>query len=353
MNRISEMLTSFPIFKAFTVEELTTLSEYLTVRPFTPGEVLMRKGEAGTYLGILLRGEADILDNGVLIVTRTPGAILGEMALIRSCTRMADVVAATDGEIAIMHFEQIAQFKYDHPKVALKLVGLLTESTLQKLAETEAALRVEKQKSEQLLLNILPHRIAEELKRKPDVIAEQFTEATILFADIVGFTPLSSSMSAIELVNFLNKIFSAFDQLADKHGLEKIKTIGDAYMAVGGIPVPRDDHAEAAAQMALGMQRVIGELNAILGQNFQIRIGINTGSGVAGVIGVKKFIYDLWGDAVNVASRMESSGIPGKIQVTPSTYERLRHRYHLEERGIVNVKGKGDMHTYWLLAKRG
>jgi class 3 adenylate cyclase len=312
----------------------------------------MRKGEAGTYLGILLWGDVDIRDNDILIVTRHAGAILGEMALIRSCTRMADVVAASEGEIVIMRFEQIRQFKQEHPKVALKLVGLLTESTIQKLAETEAALRAEKQKSEQLLLNILPHSIAEELKRKPDVIAEQFQEATILFADIVGFTPLSGRMSAIELVNFLNRIFSAFDQLADEYGLEKIKTIGDAYMAVGGIPLPRHDHADAVAQMALGMQQVITQLDTILDQPVQIRIGLHSGPGVAGVIGVKKFIYDLWGDTVNVASRMESSGIPGKIQVTPETYQHLQHTYILEERGVINVKGKGAMHTYWLLGKR-
>jgi class 3 adenylate cyclase len=352
MGDISDTLSAFPVFAKFTPDELKILSQFLTITPFTPGKILMKKGEDGTYLGILLRGEADIIDENVLIVTRGPGAILGEMALIRSSPRMADVVAAGDGEMALMQFEKIGQFKQEHLNVALKLVGLLTESTLRKLAETEAALRAEKQKSEQLLLNILPRRIAEDLKRKPDAIAEQFNEATILFADIVGFTPLSSTMSAIELVNFLNQIFSAFDQLADWHGLEKIKTIGDAYMAVGGIPVPRDDHAEAVAKMALGMQEVIGQLNAILDQAFQIRIGINTGSGVAGVIGVKKFIYDLWGDTVNVASRMESSGIPGRIQVTPEIYQHLQHAYILEERGTINVKGKGAMQTYWLIGKR-
>lgn len=352
MSDITDTLSKFPIFSKFTPEDRRVLSEYLTVMPFVPGQPLMRKGEAGTYLGILLWGKAAILDEGILIVTRGAGAILGEMALIRSSPRMADVVAASQGEIAIMQFDQIAQFKQDYPGVALKLVGLLTETTLQKLAETELALRTEKQKSEQLLLNILPQRIAEKLKHKPDAIAEQFSEATILFADIVGFTPLSSTMSAIELVDFLNQIFSAFDQLADEYGLEKIKTIGDAYMAVGGIPVPRTDHAEAVAQMALGMQTAIAQLNSILNQTFQIRIGLNTGPGVAGVIGVKKFIYDLWGNTVNVASRMESSGVPGKIQVTPETYQLLRHAYLLEERGTIQVKGKGAMNTYWLLGKR-
>jgi class 3 adenylate cyclase len=149
-------------------------------------------------------------------------------------------------------------------------------------------------------------------------------------------------------VNLLNQIFSDFDQLAHRYGLEKIKTIGDAYMVVGGLPMPMVNHAEAIAQMALDMQQSVTRFQTDNGEPFQIRIGINTGSVVAGVIGRKKFIYDLWGDAVNVASRMESSGVPGRIQVTAATYERLKDKYLFEERGATFVKGKGDMMTYWL-----
>ncbi|NEP11949.1 MAG: PAS domain-containing protein [Symploca sp. SIO2C1] len=218
--------------------------------------------------------------------------------------------------------------------------------------QAELALRVAQQKTERLLLNILPKKIVEQLQQNTSAIAEQFDDVTILFADIVGFTPLSASMTPIELVNLLNLIFSSFDQLTQRHGLEKIKTIGDAYMAAAGLPVPKDDHAEAIAEMALDMQQTIRRFYGNGGEMFQIRIGINTGPVVAGVIGTQKFIYDLWGDTVNVASRMESQGEPGRIQVTATTYERLQDKYLLEERGEIEVKGKGTMTTYWLLDSR-
>jgi class 3 adenylate cyclase len=228
-----------------------------------------------------------------------------------------------------------------------------TVTALQKtqaaLEASEAALQESQEQTERLLLNILPLSIAERLKQDTSAIAEHFDDVTILFADIVGFTPLSTRIKPAELVNLLNEIFSNFDELTEKHGLEKIKTIGDAYMVVGGLPVPKPDHAEAVAQMALDMQGAIAHFQAKYSEQLHIRIGINTGSVVAGVIGTKKFIYDLWGDAVNVASRMESSGVPGKIQVTEATYERLKERYKFEKRGQVDVKGRGDMTTYWLV----
>ena len=226
----------------------------------------------------------------------------------------------------------------------------------------ELALRIAQQKSESLLLNILPHTIAERLKHDPKEIAEHFDDVTILFSDIVGFTPISSKMPPLELVQLLNQMFSTFDKLAEKHGLEKIKTIGDAYMLAGGLPVPTNNHAEAVADMALEMQAAIKEFQACTVlrekmsgnlEQFQIRIGINTGPVIAGVIGIKKFIYDLWGDTVNVASRMESSGMPGAIQVSATTYDRLKDKYIFEERGAIPVKGKGEMITYWLKGKNG
>ncbi|HEY9729912.1 MAG TPA: adenylate/guanylate cyclase domain-containing protein [Chroococcales cyanobacterium] len=228
--------------------------------------------------------------------------------------------------------------------------GTVEDITLRKQAEE--ALRAEQERSERLLLNILPKAIAERLKQAPSAIAEQFNETTILFADLVSFTPLASQMSPTELVNLLNQIFSTFDQLVERHGLEKIKTIGDAYMVAGGLPMPRSDHAEAVAEMALDMQREIARFRREDGKPFRLRIGINTGSVVAGVIGIKKFIYDLWGDAVNVASRMESQGSAGRIQVTAVTYERLKGKYWFEERGVIDIKGKGEMTTYWLTGKK-
>ncbi|MDY7013655.1 MAG: PAS domain S-box protein, partial [Cyanobacteriota bacterium] len=230
------------------------------------------------------------------------------------------------------------------------ILGVLEDITLRKQAEE--ALYFEKQKTDRLLRNILPEAIAEQLKQSQSAIAEQFENVTILFADIVGFTPLAASMSPTELVELLNQIFSRFDALAEAYGLEKIKTIGDAYLAVGGLPLPKPDHAEAVAEIALGMLNAIADFKDARGEALSLRVGINTGSVVAGVIGQKKFIYDLWGDAVNIASRMEASGFPGRIQVTAQTYALLRGCYEFEQRGIVSVKGRGDMMTYWLVGRK-
>ncbi len=227
--------------------------------------------------------------------------------------------------------------------------AILVAGDISDRKKAEEALRKEQEKSEQLLLNILPEPIANQLKQNQGAIAEQFNEVTIMFTDLVGFTPLSARLKPIELVNLLNQIFSTFDELAEQLGLEKIKTIGDAYMVAAGLPIPRADHAEAIADMALAMQTAVERFQSELGENIQIRIGINTGVVVAGVIGTKKFIYDLWGDAVNIASRMESSGQPGSIQVTEATYERLKDKYVFEKRGAIKVKGKGEMVTYWLI----
>ena len=174
----------------------------------------------------------------------------------------------------------------------------------------------------------------------------------MLFGDIVDFTRIASRTTPEELVVHLNEIFSAFDQLTDKHKLEKIKTIGDAYMVVGGLPVPSARHAKAVANMALDMLNEMDELNKQNGTSHSLRIGINSGAVVAGVIGKRKFIYDLWGDTVNIASRMESSGQEGKIHVSAATYVELVDKYDFEERGVIDVKGKGKMKTYWLVGKK-
>lgn len=228
--------------------------------------------------------------------------------------------------------------------------GTVQDITIRKQAEI--ALKAEQQKSERLLLNILPLAIAEQLKQNPQATAKRFEEATILFADIVDFTSFSTQISPTGLVDLLNRIFSNFDRLAEIHNLEKIKTIGDAYMVVGGLPTPREDHVEAIANMALDMQKTITTFQRNDGRPFQLRIGIHTGPVVAGVIGIKKFIYDLWGDTVNVASRMESKGVPDHIQVTHAVYEQLQEWYDLEARGTVDIKGRGPMQTYWLRGKK-
>jgi predicted ATPase/class 3 adenylate cyclase len=243
-------------------------------------------------------------------------------------------------------------------QAAISLENAKLYSTLeQKVAERTQELAQEKAKSERLLLNILPQSIAERLKQNQQVIADGFADVTVLFSDIVGFSQLASVISPQTLVDFLNKVFSVFDQLCDRHGLEKIKTIGDAYMAVSGLTDSGSDRVMAIADMALDMQQAVKHLALPVATSeaehpLRIRIGIHTGPVIAGVIGTKKFSYDLWGDTVNVASRMEAQGEPDLIQVTDVTYERLKSHYWLKERGSILVKGKGTMKTYWLLGKK-
>lgn len=231
----------------------------------------------------------------------------------------------------------------------------LEAKVAQRTSQLEAATieaRAAMEKSDRLLLNILPEPIADRLKKGQITIADKFPEATVLFADLVGFTEISSAVPPEELVRMMNVIFSAFDRLTEAHGLEKIKTIGDAYMAVGGVPVPDAGHAKAAAEMALDMSEFMREFAAARGMPLSLRIGINTGPVVAGIIGEKKFIYDLWGDTVNTASRMESHGVPGSIHVAESTYARLADDYVFESRGSIYVKGKGEMQTFLLVGRR-
>jgi len=211
------------------------------------------------------------------------------------------------------------------------------------------ALERERARSERLLLSILPPAIAERLKDEPGTIAEGFAVASVMFADLAGFTAYSRTADPRGLVELLDAVFSEFDRLAAEHGVEKIKTIGDAYMAVAGLPVPRPDHAAAAARMALGMHDAFAALARERGLPLALRIGIHSGPVVAGVIGRQKFSYDLWGDTVNLASRMESHGEPGRIHVSAATRELLGEAFRFEERGEVAVKGSGTMRTFFLL----
>jgi guanylate cyclase len=236
--------------------------------------------------------------------------------------------------------------------VASVIVFTLLAIFAQQRGEALAALRTEQDKAENLLLNILPKSIAEKLKAESQTIADQFDAASILFADVVDFTPLSERLPAAEVVGILDHLFSHFDELADRHGLEKIKTIGDCYMVAAGVPAPRPDHARAMAQMALEMTEAMRSEDGVGHLGLELRIGINSGPVVAGVIGRKRFLYDLWGDAVNTASRMESSGTPGRIQVTRATYELLEDEFRFEPRGRVEVKGKGEMETWYLVGPK-
>jgi adenylate cyclase len=226
------------------------------------------------------------------------------------------------------------------------------ERAMAALGREHRLLQMERAKAERLLLNVLPEPIAARLKEREEVIADAFPEVSVLFADIVGFTPYAQRTDPNLTVQLLNGLFSDFDALADAHGLEKIKTIGDAYMVAGGLPDRRPDHAEAVARMALDMIEVTGRRSLADGQPMQLRIGIDSGPVVAGVIGRRRFIYDLWGDTVNTASRMESHGVPGSIQVTQRVRDLLADRFEFKERGRIEVKGKGEMDTYLLVGRR-
>jgi len=301
-----------------------------------------------------------------------PMALAQAMARLRSCTSNPEELAAqgarlyTNPQTAIRDWlwtfhepkERVLSVSSTPTRVRdfpgrLWLLDDVTEEwrAQQARLRAEEALRLEQEKTERLLLNMLPQSIAKLLKQEARTIAEGYAEATILFADIVDFTQLAERVSPEELIYLLNEIFSAFDQLTEKHGLEKIKTIGDAYMVAGGLPEPTSDHAEAIAEMALDMREFIEDFNRRRELSLRLRSGINTGPVVAGVIGTKKFHYDLWGDTVNTASRMESHGLPGHIHVTQATYERLQGKYTFTERGRIPIKGKGEM-TTWLLEGR-
>lgn len=221
-------------------------------------------------------------------------------------------------------------------------------------AQTEnamVALVSEQGKTDRLLLNILPKAIADRLKQSSERIADRYDSVTILFADLVGFTTISAGMPADDLVEMLSRVFSSFDDLAEKHGVEKIKTIGDAYMVVCGAPETRKDHANAIADFALDMVRKLDEIATSTGLHLMMRVGINSGPVIAGVIGSAKFSYDLWGDTVNMASRMEHYGVPGRIHVSEASYQLLKNQYQFESREPIDVKGKGMVHSYFLVGK--
>lgn len=227
----------------------------------------------------------------------------------------------------------------------------LDKKHLEMLNQEKNLLEIEQLKTEKLMLNILPKPVADRLKRGEKNISGSYPDVSILFSDLVGFTKMSSRISAAELVMLLNELFTRFDKRAEALGLEKIKTIGDAYMVVGGLPIPRPDHASLCAEMALGMFEDLTDFNAQNNAELNMRIGINSGPVVAGVIGFTKFSYDLWGNTVNVASRMESTSQPGRVQISPSTYEAIKGQYVFEEVGMMECKGVGQVMTRFLVTK--
>jgi class 3 adenylate cyclase len=313
-------------------------------------------------LGAIAEGETAALQTSWAPLFVVLGPFIVRFDVVTQLVYAALTVLLYDAlALALGHPSSIVVVSINMAIVSMGLIGVLVarqmelqarEVFLQRrtIRSQMEALDAEKQKSEALLLNVLPAAIAERLKIENRPIADGFQDVSVLFADIVGFTRLSERLTPEELVGRLNNLFSAFDDLLDKFRLEKIKTIGDAYMVVGGLNGGKD-HALALAELALDMLARIRELSAHYGEDFSVRIGINTGPVVGGVIGKKKFIYDVWGDTVNIASRMESTGSPGSVQVSHETYLRIQDLYVFEDRGEIEVKGKGLMRT-WLIKER-
>jgi class 3 adenylate cyclase len=248
--------------------------------------------------------------------------------LRRSNRTLEKKLARAEGRVATLE-----QFRESSDKL---MRGLMTE------------LNVEKAESERLLLNILPETIAQRLKEEPGVIADSFESVSVLFADVVGFTPLSESLSAQEVVEWLNDVYSEVDGLVQEHGVEKIRTIGDGYMVASGVPHIRDDHAVALTRLAIDMKEHFSNVRPVHGNHVDFRIGISSGPVVGGVIGTHKFQYDIWGDTVNTAARMESHGVPGRIHISGATYGLIKDSFATEPRGAIEVKGKGLMETWFV-----
>ena len=278
--------------------------------------------------------------------------LVGTIAFATSRSIKRPLLVLTEGA------ELIAKGQFDHRVSVSSMDELGTlagafNAMVENITKQTETIQRQNDENERLLLNILPAPIADRIKLGEGTIAESYASVTVLFTDLCGFTELANRWSATELVGMLNQIFSEFDELAERYGVEKIKTIGDAYMAVAGLPKRRDDHASAIARVALEMLEVIRKFNEQNQIQLNLRIGINSGPVVAGVIGKNKFIYDLWGDTVNIASRMESHGIPGEIQISRQTYEQLRLEggFEMESRGEIDIKGRGSMKTYLLKRK--
>jgi class 3 adenylate cyclase/HAMP domain-containing protein len=299
-----------------------------------------------------------ILGSALFVLTLFPAFF--RMSLVKPLHALVKAVDRLDAgareiELPVTFNDEIGRLTNNFNQMARSLktaeddIRSYAESLEFKVQQRTAELDRKNKENERLLLNILPASIAERLKQGEGVIADACPEATVLFADIVGFTDLSTRISATELVELLSGLMSDFDRLAQEHGVEKIKTIGDAYMAVAGLPDWRPDHAQAAVRLALDMVEAAGRRKTRNGKSLQLRIGINSGPVIAGVIGIHKFAYDLWGDTVNIASRMQSHSEPGRIQVTEASYKLLKDDYEFESRGKLQIKGKGAMSTYFVL----
>ncbi|HLL51996.1 MAG TPA: adenylate/guanylate cyclase domain-containing protein, partial [Myxococcaceae bacterium] len=335
------------------VDDDPSFSRYIATLLEHAGMRVTRLHDPAGLMEMLAELQPDVLLLGV----RMPGVTGFEICQrVRATPQWKDLrvlflTASRDAESRVAAFQAGADDYLDKPIVPEELLARVKVRV--ERARLLRRVNEERARADELLLNVLPRPIAQRLKSRPGPIAERYAAATVLFADLVNFTSLSARVAPEKLVALLNDVFTRFDQLADRHGLEKIKTIGDAYMVAGGLPVPHPNHAVAMAEMALEMREAVADFQAMPGEPLRLRIGISSGPVVAGVIGERKFIFDVWGDTVNLASRMESEGLPDRIQLSAATADLLRDRFVLEPRGPIEVKGRGALTTYLLVGSNG
>jgi class 3 adenylate cyclase len=352
-------MTSSPPGRVLVVDDHPTVRLMLTLGLQQQGFSVTEASTGAEALGLLRREPFDVVLLDIVMPEMDGHEVLAQMKADAALRDVPVIVISAQDELESV-VRAIELGAEDHLPKTFEPVLLRARinASLEKkrLRDAQRAfvreLELERERSERLLLNILPGPVAQRLKQGQSVVADSFDDVSVMFADIVSFMPLSTSQSPVQMVRLLNDVFSTFDALAEQHGLEKIKTIGDAYMAVGGLPSPRPGHLQAIAAMALDMVAAIPRFRRADGSSLQLRVGIHVGPVVAGVIGTKKFSYDLWGDTVNVASRMESHGLPGQVQVSQAVYERLKDTFAFESRGLVPIKGMEPTPTYLLRGHR-
>ncbi len=363
---LKEILRKMQMFSSLSEEELDLVIKICQKRKLRKNEVLFREGDSGDFAYIIETGKIEIYTemsgDKVVFATKEAGTIIGELALLDKAPRMASVRAIEPCQVVGIGSEDFMQLLTTQAAITYGVLqdvvarwrqneGIL-KNRERELQQAKQLIEIQRQKSEELLLNILPKAVADELKLNGATQPLHYDSVTVIFTDFKGFTKISEQMSAEELVGELDIFFTSFDELADKYKLEKLKTIGDAYMCAGGLPTVNNTHPVDACLFALQVQFVMKETKRIKSEKglpfWELRLGIHTGPVVAGVIGKKKFAYDVWGDAVNTAARMESSGEPGRINISGRTYDLVKDFFEFDYRGKIEAKNKGKIDMYFL-----
>jgi len=363
---LKEILRRMQMFSSLSEEELDLVIKICQKRKLRKNEVLFREGDSGDFAYIIETGKIEIYTemsgDKVVFATKEAGTIIGELALLDKAPRMASVRAIEPCQVVGIGSEDFMQLLTTQAAITYGVLqdvvarwrqneGIL-KNRERELQQAKQLIEIQRQKSEELLLNILPKAVADELKLNGATQPLHYDSVTVIFTDFKGFTKISEQMSAEELVGELDIFFTSFDELAEKYKLEKLKTIGDAYMCAGGLPTVNNTHPVDACLFALQVQFVMKETKRIKSEKglpfWELRLGIHTGPVVAGVIGKKKFAYDVWGDAVNTAARMESSGEPGRINISGRTYDLVKDFFEFDYRGKIEAKNKGKIDMYFL-----